>query len=328
MTQLAVNAKSLKFTNILFKYCGYIIFIVLAIVFSIISPSFLQLQNILNILNQASVLGIVASGMTIILIGGGTHVIRGGIDLSLGNNLAISSVIITYLISKNYSFLMIIGISIFCSLFIGFINSFMIVKLKIIPLLATLSMMYLLQGTELLISGNKPIDVSNPIFQFLSSGNFLFLPSSVWVFILVEIILYILLNKSAFGNWINAVGGNPEAATISGINVKFILSLTYIIASISALIAGVLAASRLSGSVPGIGDVMLFDILLSAYMSAIFSHTSVPNIPGTILSALFVEMLTNGFTLINVPTYWVYAVKGVLILMAVAITTTHQRRLN
>jgi len=204
----------------------------------------------------------------------------------------------------------------------------MIVKLRIIPLLTTLSMMYLLQGVELLICGNKPINVSNPILSFLSNGSFLFLPSSVWVFILVEIILYVLLNRSVFGNWVNAVGGNPKAAMVSGINVKFILSATYVIASIVTLIASLLATARLSGSVPGTGDVMLFDILLAAYMSAVFSRNFIPNIPGAILSSLFVEMLTNGFTLINVPTYWVYAVKGALILLTVAITTKQQRRLE
>lgn len=154
------------------------------------------------------------------------------------------------------------------------------------------------------------------------------MPSSVWVFILVEIILYVLLNRSVFGNWVNAVGGNPKAAMVSGINVKFILSATYVIASIVTLIASLLATARLSGSVPGTGDVMLFDILLAAYMSAVFSRNFIPNIPGAILSSLFVEMLTNGFTLINVPTYWVYAVKGALILLTVAITTKQQRRLE
>ncbi|KAA8679069.1 ABC transporter permease [Clostridium sp. HV4-5-A1G] len=326
--QLSMERRILKPENILLQYSGYVMFVLLIVIFSVISPSFLEIHNVLNILNQSSVLGIVTSGMTIILIGGGTHVIKGGIDLSLGNNLAFNSVIITYFMSKSYSILSILSIAVLVSLCIGLINSFMIGKLKIIPLLATLSMMYFLQGAELLVSGNKPINISNGFLNFISRGSFLFLPNSVWVFVIVEIVLYIFLNKSVFGNWVNAVGGNPEAARIAGINVKLVLSSTYVIASIMALIASVLASARLSGSVPGTGDIMLFDILLAAYMSAIFSRTAVPNIPGTILSVLFVEVLTNGFTLINVPTYWVYAVKGALILLAVGVTTIRTRRLD
>ncbi|WP_102346218.1 ABC transporter permease [Bacillus sp. Marseille-P3661] len=326
MTQLASTLKSFNY-NTLLKYIGIILFIFVILVFSISSPVFLTGQNIVNILVQSSVLGIVALGITVVLIGGGTHVIRGGMDLSLANNLAINVAIISVLLTKGHSFLIAFGIAFLCSIIIGVINAFTIVNLKVIPLLGTLAIMYLLKGIELLITDNKVVGVSHPVLDFIKSS-FLGLPIQVWFFAVVSIIFYVLFNKSVFGNWVYAVGGNPQAAQNAGINVRFVLSSTYIIAAFTAAIASLLVIARINGSVPGLGDIMLLDILLVGFMSAIFSRLAVPNIPGAILSAIFVGMLSNGFTLINVPTYWVYAIKGSLILVAVAITTTQQRRVS
>ncbi len=327
MNQPASTTKGIVIAQLLLRYSGYIAFIVVAAFFSLASPNFLTGANIINILVQSSALGIVACGMTSILIGGGNHIIRGGIDLSLGNNLAINVAITSILLNQGHSLFIAFGMALLVSVLIGVINAFSIVKLKIIPLLSTLSMMYLLQGVILLITNNVTVAVKDPTLLYIGTTGFLGLPLPIWVFAIVGVVLYILHNKTIFGNWVYAVGGNPQAAKIAGINVKLIMSSTYVIAGITAGIAGLLVSSRLSGSVPGIGDSMFLDILLAGLMSAIFSRLSVPNIQGAILSALFVGMLSNGFTLINVPTYWVYAIKGALILAAVSISTTQQRRM-
>lgn len=211
---------------------------------------------------------------------------------------------------------------------VGVINAFAIVKLKFIPLLGTLSVMYILQGVQLLITNNKVISISEPTLNLIANGAFLHIPVPVWIFLIVGAMAYVLFNHTVFGNWVYAVGGNPEAARAAGVHVNLTLALTYIIASITAFIASLIIVARLSGTVTGIGDIMLLDILLAGLMSAVFSKLSVPNMTGAVLSALFVGMLSNGFTLINVPTYWVFAIKGALILVAVAITTTQQRRVK
>jgi len=323
-----LNLHNNKYSVSLKKYSGYLIFLVIIIFFSIKSSTFLNSDNIINILRQSSILGIVSCGMTCILIGGGNHVIKGGIDISLANNLALNSAIAAKLLSIGIPIYWVFAIVLFCGVIIGLINSFTIVKLGVIPLLGTLAMMYLLQGTELVITNNKVIGVDNHQLAFLANTNFLFIPLTVWIFFVVSIILYVIFNKSVFSNWVNAVGGNDEAARIAGINVNIVVTVTYIIAAITAVIASLLITARLNGSVPGVGDTMLFDILLSSYLSAVFSPISKPNIPGTVVSSLFVGMLTNGFTLMNVSTYWVYAIKGVLILSAVSFTTRQQRRVG
>ncbi|MGF9713043.1 hypothetical protein ABEX19_13515 [Paenibacillus naphthalenovorans] len=172
------------------------------------------------------------------------------------------------------------------------------------------------------------ISISEPTLNLIANGAFLHIPVPVWIFLIVGAMAYVLFNHTVFGNWVYAVGGNPEAARAAGVHVNLTLALTYIIASITAFIASLIIVARLSGTVTGIGDIMLLDILLAGLMSAVFSKLSVPNMTGAVLSALFVGMLSNGFTLINVPTYWVFAIKGALILVAVAITTTQQRRVK
>ncbi|GAB7056696.1 MULTISPECIES: ABC transporter permease [Paenibacillus] len=315
-------------SSFVFRYSGYFTFVLVALYFSVRSPAFLTLKNVLNILLQSSALGIIACGMTAVIIGGGNHVIRGGIDLSLGNNLALNAAITAALISHGYSLWAAAGAALLSSVVVGVINAFAIVKLKFIPLLGTLSVMYILQGVQLLITNNKVISISEPTLNLIANGAFLHIPVPVWIFLIVGAMAYVLFNHTVFGNWVYAVGGNPEAARAAGVHVNLTLALTYIIASITAFIASLIIVARLSGTVTGIGDIMLLDILLAGLMSAVFSKLSVPNMTGAVLSALFVGMLSNGFTLINVPTYWVFAIKGALILVAVAITTTQQRRVK
>lgn len=129
------------------------------------------------------------------------------------------------------------GAALLSSVVVGVINAFAIVKLKFIPLLGTLSVMYILQGVQLLITNNKVISISEPTLNLIANGAFLHIPVPVWIFLIVGAMAYVLFNHTVFGNWVYAVGGNPEAARAAGVHVNLTLALTYIIASITAFIA-------------------------------------------------------------------------------------------
>ncbi|WP_180994182.1 ABC transporter permease [Bacillus sp. Marseille-P3661] len=322
-----VKQSTLSLPN-LWKYSGYIVFILVALFFSLSTSTFLTYGNIINILVQSSALGVAACGITAILIGGGNHVIRGGMDLSIANNLALNTAVIAVLLQSGFSFWTAVGLSLLCSVAVGIVNAIVVVHFKVIPLLATLAMMYLLQGVELLLTKNTVVSIDNPTLKFIANETLLNIPIPIIVFGVIAISMYIVFNKTVLGQWVYASGGNSGAATNAGINVNAVVAFTYILAAVLASIASLLVSSRLAGSVPGIGNLMLLDVLLAGLMSAIFSRLSMPNIHGAILSAIFVGMLTNGFTLIQVPTYWIYAIKGALILFAVTITTKQQRRLT
>ncbi len=302
-------------------YGGYIAVLLTACIFAIITPTFLRGDNILNIIVQSSILGIVAAGMTTILIAGGTHVIKGGIDLSLASNMAFSVAVIALLVQDGMGLFLAFLIGMVCNIVIGLINAVSVAKFKVTPLLSTLSIMYILDGLIIAITKNSVVGINNDALSTIAQGDFLGVPIIAWVFLLVVAALYFLCDMTSYGNKMYACGGNAVAAETAGIKVERVVMSSYVIAGITAGISGLLMAARLSGSVPGTAGNMFLDVMLIAYMSAIFSKKAVPCILGAMISALFVGMLSNGLTLIGVVSYWVYAVKGILILVSVSLTS-------
>lgn len=315
-----------KMVDRIIRYSGYVAFLLIAVYFAFESKAFLKPKNIANILMQSSILGVVSFGLTGIFIGGGDDVIRGGTDLSIANNMAFSSCVIAVLLSKGVSIGIALLVGLAVSLLIGLVNAVGVVVLKMVPLLSTLSVMYILQGFEKIVSGNVVIPVDHPMFVFLKKGSFLGISVMAWGFVLVAIVMFLIYNLSRFGNWISAIGGNEMAARASGVPTKKITAMTYILAGIPAMISGVLLLARLSAFTPGQGDLMLFDIMLVSYLGAVFSKLYRPNVWGTTVAALFIGMLTNGFALINISSYWIYGIKGLLILITVSITTIRKRK--
>lgn len=308
------------------RYSGYVAFFLVAAVFALKSKAFLMPQNIVNILMQSSVLGIVSFGLTGIFIGGGDDVIRGGTDLSIANNMAFISCVVAVLLTRGLPLPLAILIGFLISLLIGLLNAVGVVVLKMVPLLSTLSVMYILQGLEKIVSGNVVIPVEHPFFTALKDYTVFHIPVMALVFVFVSIVMYILYNLSRFGNWVSAIGGNEVAANASGVPVKRITAMTYILAAIPATIASLLLLARLSAFNPGQGDLMLFDVMLVSYLGAVFSKQYRPNVWGTFISALFIGMISNGFGMINISSYWVYGIKGLLILITVSITTVRKRK--
>ena len=314
--------------NFLIQYSGYILLLLTIVMFSLLSPFFLNPTNLLNIILQSSSVGIIGLGMTAILIGGGSDVIRGGIDLSLANNMAISSNVMAVLFAGGASLQLTLSAGLATSIVVGTLIALSIVKLRLIPLLATLSMMYILQGAIRIVSNNRVVNIQSPFFRAVSNETLAGVPIIVLIFLVVAAILYILFNRSTYGNRVLAVGGNRLAAQAAGINVNLLVVTTYLIAASTAFLSAVITTSRLSGSTPGMGETIFLDVILIGYMSAIFSKLAVPNIPGAVLSAVFVGMMANGFTLLHVPTFWVHAIRGALILFAVGFTTVRKGKVT
>lgn len=318
--------KKTKLSVYLMRYSGYIAFAGVMIFFAVKSPIFLYPANLTNILSQSAVLGIVSYGLTGIFIAGGDHVIKGGTDLSITLNMAVSGAIIATMLTNGKPLFLSILAALAVSLLIEAVNAFTIVKLKMVPLLSTICMMYILQGVEKIVTNNVVVPAAHPLLEHISAATFLKLPMMTWIFLVVTVVVYLLFNVCSYGNRASAIGGSELAAKANGINVPWMIASTYLLAGGMAVISSVLMISRLHSYTPGAGDLMLFDVMLVSYMGAVFSRRYRPNIPGTFVAALFVGVLTNGFTLINVPSYWVYAIKGTLILVTVSITTIQKRR--
>lgn len=283
MSQLVTNKTfPFKWSNLL-NYSGYLVFLIITLFFSLSTDTFFSWENLMNILVQASSLGILACGITAILMAGGNDVIRGGMDLSIANNLAFCVAVMAGLLTAGYSLPFAIGMALITSIAVGVLNALLVVPFKVIPLLATLAVMYLLQGAELLITKNTVMHVDILLFQYIANGTIANIPVPIIIFGIVAITMYFIFHQTSYGNWVHATGGNPEAARNAGIRVGWVIASTYIIAGLLVVIAALLVIGRVGGSVPGMGNLMLLDVLLAGLLSTIFSRLAVPNIQGAIL---------------------------------------------
>lgn len=329
ITEETKNAKtktSGRILNFLIRYGAYFAFVLVLIYFSVRSPVFMTSANLIRVLLQAAVLAIAALGMATVFIGGGSHVIEGGIDLSVGAQIGLITGIYSVLMSKGTSPALAIGIGLIVAIVIGLFNGISVEYFRLLPLLATLAMMFIVGGVEMLVTNNLTISVKSPFVSYLNDGSILGLPVPVVILLITLLFYLVLVELSPFGSHIKAIGGNRDAAIRAGINVKLYVILTYVFSSLAAAISSIILLGRLSGSTRGIGSLLFMDILLAAYVSAMFSKRWVINIPGVFLGAFFVGVLNNGFTMINVPTYMTSAVKGILILIVVAATSLQKKK--
>lgn len=315
-----------RMLDLLLRYGGLLIIVAVFAYFTFMSPVFLTADNLVAILKQSAVLAIAAFGAATVMIGGGTHIIKGGIDLSVGAQLGLVTAVYALMLTNGFNPLIAIAIGTAAGLLVGLGNGVAVAVIGIIPLLATLAMQNVVNGVELLVTSNLNVPVSSAFIEWIADGEILFMPVPVAILLVTFVGYYLLIERTPLGFQIRATGGNADAAIQSGIAIRRNVILTYVLASLAVAIAAIIIVGRVSGSVRGIGPLMLLDILLAAYVSAMFSRRWVINIPGVLVGAIFVGALTNGFTLVNIATYWVLAVKGVLILIVVAATSLQRQR--
>jgi ribose transport system permease protein len=286
--------------------------------FAYAAPGFATEGNLTNILEQSAVLALLAFGMTMVIIGGGGDVIRGGIDLSLAANLGLCIAVYTVASAAGVSDSLAILLTLAAGLAVGAVNAFAVVALGILPLLATLAVMNICAGLELVLTQNTVISSGSPLLAWIGAASWYGLSVTSWSFVVLAILSLVLVHATPWGLRLQAVGGHVQAARAAGLRVSLYLAASYLGAGLFAALAAILQAARLSGSSPGSGD-MLLSIVLTSLMSVVFSRRLAPSIGGTILSVLFIGAMINGFQLLNLSSYWVNGVQGVLILGIVAL---------
>jgi len=289
-------------------------FIVLSGVMALSQPAFLTIPNLTNILKQISINGILAVGMTIVLI-------SGGIDLSVGSIVAVSCVTAAYfgLAENPYPLIVPFIAAILAGAFLGAINGFGIAYLGFAPFIMTLAMLTMARGLILLLTDSRPLfNLSRPFIN-ISNKFFLGLPNLVWYFLIILIFGYVLLKRTVFGKWIYAVGGNEQAARLSGINVRGVKWLIYSICGALAGLAGLLLASRITSGNPRVGDGYELDAIAAAVIGGVSMAGGSGSIIGTLFGVLILGVIQNGFDILGLSTYYQQIMKGIVILLAVFI---------
>ncbi|MCL6585476.1 MAG: ABC transporter permease [Anoxybacillus sp.] len=315
----AVSSKE-RVSRILHKYGMLMILIGLIILMSFLSPTFLTTGNLLNIVRQMSVVGIVAIGVTIVII-------TTGIDLSSGSVIALVSVVAaSFAHPDTYPFFVPILIGLGLGLLTGVINGTIISKAKIAPFIVTLGMMTAARGAALLFSDGRPIGNLSDSFKFIGQGAVFGIPVPIIIFAFVGVISYILLNKTKFGKYVYAIGGNEHAAIIAGVNVDKYKVFVYGYAGLLSGLAGIVLTSRISSGQPTAGVMYELDAIAAAVIGGTSLAGGIGTIGGTIVGALIIGVMNNGLDLLNVSPYWQQILKGVIITVAVFIDSRKNRK--
>lgn len=306
--------KQLDLKSLLIKYKSLVGLLLLIVVVSILSPSFLSTRNILNILRQTSVNAIIAAGMTFVIL-------TGGIDLSVGSVLALSGAFAASLLASGQSIIVAVIAAIVVGAVVGFLNGFVIAKGKLQPFIATLATMTILRGVTLVFTDGKPITLgSNALamaFGKIGGGTISGVPSPVVITILVFITCYYILNYTKMGRYTYALGGNEEATKLSGLNTERIKIWVYTISGILSAVAGIIITSRLYSAQPTAGTGYELDAIAAVVLGGTKLTGGKGKISGTIIGALIIGVLSNALNILDVSSYYQMMVKGIVILIAV-----------
>lgn len=306
------------------SYAGYGVVVLVLALFAVVSPVFTDPSNVASIINQAAVTAIAGMGLAVVIIVGGDDVVEGGIDLSVGATAAVAGSLTAVLTTAGLSPVLAIVAALGTTLALGAING-VAVGLGLRPLLATLATMGIATSLDLVISQNMKVALDGQPFTWLRDASGLGVSGAVLVLVVVAAALIWAFHRTRLGVNAYAVGQNPTAARVAGLNPGRYRFASYLVSSGLAGVAGILLASRLSAAVPGIGTQILLDIILVAYMSTVFSRRLVITIGGTLLAALFVTALSNGMTLSGLASQWVGAVKGALILAVLTVVVLRSK---
>lgn len=321
--KLGRKAKA-RFAAAALRYGALLTFVAILVIFSVAAPFFLSVFNIGNILGQTAITGVLAIGLTVVVIAGGPNVVTGGIDLSLAANMGLSAAVYASLIQAGQGDSVASLAALGTGLGIGAVNAAAVAGIGIVPLLATLAVMNIVSGLELVLTENTVIPASSDALTALSSASLFGIPALGYVLIGFSLLMGLVIQNTRFGLRLYAVGEFPEAARAAGVPVKSYLAASFLISGLCGGIAGILNVAYLSGSSTGSGE-MLLPVVVTALLGSVFSRRLVPTIGGTLLSALFVGVLLNGFQLLNLSSTMVSGVQGVLILLTVSATTLIRR---
>ncbi|HRP55820.1 ribose ABC transporter permease [Agriterribacter sp.] len=304
-------AKIKSSSGYLSRYGIFIAFVVICIMLSIATPYFFTAQNIIIVLRQVSINGILAIGVTFVII-------AGGIDLSLGSVLALTGVVAaSFAHPDTYSLVVPVMLGILTGVIIGAINGLTITLGKVAPFIVTLGMMTIARGLALVWSDGRPVTNLSPAFNYIGGGDFLRIPVPILLFVLVIIVSAVVLKYTRIGRYIYAVGGNENAAKASGIRVGAVKMFAYIMCSGLAGLAGIILASRITTGQPNAGIAYELDAIAAVVIGGTSLLGGRGSIAGTVIGVLIIGVINNGLDLLNVTSYYQQIIKGIIIIGAV-----------
>ncbi|MBO8161450.1 MAG: ABC transporter permease [Thermosipho sp. (in: Bacteria)] len=299
----------------------FLVVVALWIFLAVSSEYFLTYSNIKNIMRQMAIQGVLAVGMVVIII-------TAGIDLSVGSVVALVNIMLSKMLANHFSIPLAILIVLIVSTSVGLINGIVIYDFGVPAFIATLAMMTIARGITLLISGGSNVfGLPRSVANFASS-DFLGIPSLFWFLIITVVVTEIILRKTRFGKYIYALGSNPEAARLSGVNLRLVTYGVYALGGFLWGIGGVLETTRLWMGVPTTGTGYELDAIAAAVLGGASLFGAEGSALGAFFGALVMITIYNGAVLLNINPFWQRIIVGVILVVIVAIDQFRKKRSN
>ena len=291
------------------------VLILIGIVLSIFSDVFLTYDNLISVLRQISNNMFLALGMTFVMI-------LGGIDLSVGSIVAMCGTLtVGLMVTNGIPMIPAIALGLLLGTLAGFLNGLVVAIFRVPSFIVTLSMMNVAKGVAYVYSGGRSTRIMNSVFNEIGTGYLGFIPLPVLYMIILIAVFSILLNKTKFGTYVFAVGGNRESAHLSGVPIKKVEMIVFTMTGFLAAFAGIVLSARMYSGQPSVGEGYELDAIAACVLGGVSMSGGVGRVSGTIFGVMVIGIISNGLNLMNVSSYWQLIVKGFIIMIAVLIDT-------
>src|SRR5690554_959386 len=309
-----------RWRELLARFGLLLALVVMVVVLASISDRFLTTSNIINVLRQISVNAILAFGMTVVIIGA-------GIDLSVGSLLALVGVVTALLVTNTgLPVWLVLLLAVLIGVALGAIDGGIAGYAGVAPFIVTLAGLTIFRGAALVATDGRPVSGLPPVFTTIGYGTFLGIPLPIWIMLGVLLLTYVLLRHTALGRAVYAVGGNPEAARLSGIPVRNVLAFTYAFSGFTVAIAAIVLTGRLNSAQPTAGVAFELDAIAAVVVGGTSLAGGRGGVWGTLVGALIIGVINNGMNFMNVSSFYQQIVKGGVILAALLIDRALSRR--
>lgn len=323
-TTIVAPKKSLLHSDAMQRLLAFGALILLFVVFSLASPYFLTRDNVIGIFLATTVNGLLALGVTYVII-------TGGIDLSIGTVMTLTSVIAGVFIT-NWGLPVPLGVlaALATGMLCGLVNGVIIARLKMPPFVATLGMLYVAKGLSLVIAQLKPIYFDDtPAYRMIAMGSIvpgIEIPNAILVLFGAAIVASLILTKTILGRYTFALGSNEEATRLSGVNTNTWKIAVYTLCGLFAGLAGVVVSARINSAQPSLGQGYELDAIAAAVIGGTSLSGGEGTILGTVIGAFIISTLNNGLRILSVPQEWQIVITGVILIVAVYLDIIRRRR--
>ncbi len=294
--------------------------IIMIVIIAAFIPQFRQIENLINVTRNFSFVGIVAMGMTLVIL-------TGGIDLSVGSVWAMTAVLAASLMSSGWPMVAALAVALLGAAAVGLFNGLCITRLNMSPFVPTLASLAIARSLALVITRGRPISSFGPqqdAFLWIGGGSVLGVPNPVIIFVVVAAIVWIVLSRTVWGRRVYAVGGNEKAARLTGLNVSRLKITVYVISSLLAGLAGIVQASYLSSVTASLATGQELSVIAATVIGGVNLAGGEGTVFGVIIGTVMLEILRNGLLLFGIDPYWQGVFVGAIIILAVSIDRFRQ----